>query len=323
MREQISATVQDIAHDVVVAPSASVIGDEVYIGPGAVIEDDVKIQATRIQIGYGVVIQKRCELGGLRKAAELIQIGDFSVIGHDTTVLVPTLVVGDYTAIHNHVLINGYKPCRIGHNSFIGQHSVLNATEALTIGNNFRMALNGYIWTHAESGELLEGCTFYQQSPTVVEDNVWLTGCNISISPGVRLGNGSIILMGSVVTKDTLPRHCYGGVPARDLTERMKPYRDLSMSEKVAMMKEFVREFQSLNSDVDEESIVFYRDAAAVSDPGNAKIVILEESGPVAMGKEVSVFSIANKSYIKQRTEIEERFMRFLVGARARFIPVA
>lgn len=41
----------------------------------------------------------------------------------------------------------------------------------------------------------------------------------------------------------------------------------------------------------------------------------------MSLGDGVSVFSLSEKTYLKQRTEIEERFMRFLVGARARFLP--
>lgn len=322
MRKEISATIKEIARNVVFGNNVRIVGKKVFIRPEAVIGNDVSILADEVHIGYKSVIQNRCDFAAIGGPAKIIKIGDFSFIGFDTKVLVPVLEIGDYTAIHNHVLVNGYKPCSLGHNCFVGQHSLLNATEELRIGNNFRMALNGYVWTHAESGELLEGCNFYYRARTVIEDNVWLTGCNITISPGVRLGNGSIILMGSVVTKDTLPRHCYGGVPARDLTGKLKPYHRVSSKEKVEMMKKFVKEFIEINGSKYSNRFSFISTPDSKLNNPAAKIVIIESGSPKFIRKGISVFSISEKTYIKQRTEIEEKFMRFLVPARARFLPI-
>jgi acetyltransferase-like isoleucine patch superfamily enzyme len=322
MRKEISATIQEVAPDVVFGENVRIVGERVFISSGVVIGNDVTMRANEIHIGYRTTIQERCNFSAIGGPAELIRIGDFSFIAYDTRILLPILLIGDYTAIHNHVVVSGYKTCRIGHNSFIGQHSVLNASEELTIGNNFRMALNGYIWTHAESGELLEGCNFYYRAPTVIEDNVWLMGCNITISPGVRLGNGSIILMGSVVTKDTLPKHCYGGVPARDLTEKLKPYREIGFDEKVAMMKGFINGFIEHYGTPYQDSFEFIPEVGTKIDNPNVKIIIIEQGPPIPLGEGKSVYSLSDKTYLKQRTEIEERFMRFLVGARARFIPI-
>jgi acetyltransferase-like isoleucine patch superfamily enzyme len=322
MKKEVSATIQEVASDVVLGENVSIVGERVFISPGVMIGNDVSIRAKEVRIGYKTVIQERCAFAAIGGATELISLGDFSFIGFDTKVLVPIFRIGDYTAIHNHVVVNGYKPCSLGHNCFVGQHSLLNAAEELSIGNNFRMALNGYIWTHAESGELLEGCNFYYRAPTVIEDNVWLTGCNITVSPGLRLGNGSIILMGSVVTKDTLPRHCYGGVPATDLTEKLKPYREIRFDEKVAMMKGFVNEFIEHYGTQYIGSFEFIPEVGAKLGNPNAKIIIIEKGPPIPLGEGKSVYSLADKTYLKQRTEIEERFMRFLVGARARFVPI-
>lgn len=322
MPKQISATFKKIARDVKFGKNVQIIGKKVCINPGVIIGNDVSIYSDEVHIGYKTVIQDRCDFAAIGGPAKIVKIGDFSFIGFDTKVLVPVFEIGDYTSIHNHVLVNGYKPCTLGHNCFVGQHSLLNAAEELRIGNNFRMALNGYVWTHAESGELLEGCNFYYRARTVIEDNVWLTGCNITISPGVRLGNGSIILMGSVVTKNTLPRHCYGGVPARDLTGKLRPYHKVSLKKKVEMMKRFVNEFIEINEGKYSNAFSFIsRPDSKLNNPA-AKIVIIESGLPKFIHKGISVFSISEKTYIKQRTEIEEKFMRFLVPARARFLPI-
>ncbi|BDU75913.1 acyltransferase [Mesoterricola sediminis] len=53
----------------------------------------------------------------------------------------------------------------------------------------------------------------------VIEDDVWI-GTNAIILPGRRLGRGSIIAAGAVVTKDVPPYAIVGGNPARLLRSR-------------------------------------------------------------------------------------------------------
>lgn len=50
--------------------------------------------------------------------------------------------------------------------------------------------------------------------PIVVEDKVWI-GSNVVVLPGVRIGYGSVIGAGSVVTRDVPPMTVAVGVPCR------------------------------------------------------------------------------------------------------------
>lgn len=52
----------------------------------------------------------------------------------------------------------------------------------------------------------------------IIEDNVWI-GANCIVLPGVRIGFGSVIAAGSVVTKDIPPFCVAGGNPARVLKD--------------------------------------------------------------------------------------------------------
>ena len=58
----------------------------------------------------------------------------------------------------------------------------------------------------------------------IIEDDVWI-GTRAIILPGTRIGKGSIIGAGSVVTKDVPQYSIVGGNPARILKTRL-PQQD-------------------------------------------------------------------------------------------------
>lgn len=53
----------------------------------------------------------------------------------------------------------------------------------------------------------------------IIEDDVWI-GRNAIIMPSVRIGKGSIVGAGTVVTKDVEPYTIVGGVPAKPIRKR-------------------------------------------------------------------------------------------------------
>lgn len=55
---------------------------------------------------------------------------------------------------------------------------------------------------------------YKMSSPIIIEDNVWI-GLRATILKGVRIGKGSIVAAGAVVTKDVPPHSLVAGVPAR------------------------------------------------------------------------------------------------------------
>lgn len=58
------------------------------------------------------------------------------------------------------------------------------------------------------------------QNP-VISDDVWL-GRNVIVLPGVKIGKGSIIAAGAVVSRDVPEYSIYGGVPAKLIKKRRK-----------------------------------------------------------------------------------------------------
>ena len=60
----------------------------------------------------------------------------------------------------------------------------------------------------------------------IIEDDVWI-GYGAIILSGVKIGQGSIIAAGSVVTRDIEPYSIYGGVPAKKIGNRFENDTDL------------------------------------------------------------------------------------------------
>lgn len=124
------------------------------------IGDNVLIEAESVYLGAGAAIGSDTIVRAIKGRTGRFSMGDQSLIGEHSQVMVPHFECGDYTRIFRDALISGYKPTILGHNCWVGQGAVLNSAETLTIGNNLRMG-GSQIWTHVASGELLEGSRFY------------------------------------------------------------------------------------------------------------------------------------------------------------------
>ena len=62
---------------------------------------------------------------------------------------------------------------------------------------------------------------------TIVEDDVWI-GRGVIINAGVRVGTGSIIASGAVVTRDVEPFTIVGGIPAKFLKNRFNSQEEIN-----------------------------------------------------------------------------------------------
>jgi galactoside O-acetyltransferase len=65
----------------------------------------------------------------------------------------------------------------------------------------------------------------------VIEDKVWI-GSNVVVLPGVRIGYGSVIGAGSVVSRDIPPMVVAVGVPCRIL----RPVTDQDLTTRTAAL---------------------------------------------------------------------------------------
>jgi acetyltransferase-like isoleucine patch superfamily enzyme len=103
----------------------------------------------------------------------------------------------------------------------------LHACERIQIGSKCLIAANTQIFDsngHDLSFDNVENRlnTKGTTKPVIIEDCVWI-GANCLILPGVRIGRGSVIAAGSVVTKDVPPMTLAGGNPAQIIKTLLTP----------------------------------------------------------------------------------------------------
>lgn len=108
-----------------------------------------------------------------------------------------------------------FSTIEIGDNSGIGVNCSLSGT--VIIGENVMMGPEVFIYTSNHSFErtdipmMKQG--FKEEMPVIIGNDVWI-GSRVTILPGIKIGDGSIIGAGSVVTKNVDPYSVVAGNPA-------------------------------------------------------------------------------------------------------------
>ena len=157
------------------------IGNGTVISPHVVIYTDVKIGEGTL-IGDGASIREGCTVGNRCIISRLVSVNYNTKIGNKTKIMDNSHITGNMT---------------IGNNVFI---SVLVST---TNDNNI-------------------GSESYDENKVLgptIEDNVMI-GAGANILPGVKIGKGTTIGAGSVVTKNIEANKLAIGIPARVIRDK-------------------------------------------------------------------------------------------------------
>jgi UDP-3-O-[3-hydroxymyristoyl] glucosamine N-acyltransferase len=183
-----------IGKDVYVGPY-TVVGNS-FVGDGCIIDSNVRIHDD-VTLGTNCVVKSGAVLGGegfgyekdengnrfrFPQIGRLI-IGNNVEIGSNTTIdrgALSDTIIGDFSKINN--------LCHIAHNNKIGENVIIT------------------------------GCVNISGSNTI-DDNVWIAP-NSSIRGWVHIGEGAIIGMGAVVTKNIPAGETWVGNPAHKLDKK-------------------------------------------------------------------------------------------------------
>lgn len=126
-------------------------------------------------------------------------------------------ILGGKSCIHRKCKFFHVGKIIVGKESVINFGCYLDNRRGIYIGNNVGLAHNTKIYT---LGHDLNDPKFGSKgSPVHIEDNVFIFS-NAMVMPGVTVGEGAIVLAGSVVTKDVEPWTIVGGNPARKIRDR-------------------------------------------------------------------------------------------------------
>ncbi len=106
---------------------------------------------------------------------------------------------------------------------WIGESAILDASGELTIGDHSTLASHVFVWTHTSYRSNLAfdnriASPLTERRPTRIGRGCYVGGPSV-IYPGVTLGDRTVVLPMSVVTKD-LPGNCMAaGAPAKIIRE--------------------------------------------------------------------------------------------------------
>lgn len=113
------------------------------------------------------------------------------------------------------------KDIKIGRLSYIGPdchiYPKVSIGKYTMIANNVSIIGSDHRFDNVDKPTMFSGREELQ--PTVIGDDVWI-GAHSIIKCGVQIGNGAIVAMGAVVTKDVPAYAIVGGVPAKIIKYR-------------------------------------------------------------------------------------------------------
>ena len=248
-----------------------------------------QINAREVVIGEGVIIEPGVEISGKGQPAERVVLGDFVYIGRETRVSAPEFVLGDYSKLHAHSFCHGTQALRIGRNCWIGGNVVLDSIGGLDIDDNVGIGAQSQLWTHIQFGDIVEGSRFFQSKYMHVGKDAWFVGHCI-VSP-VKVGSRSMAMVGSVVTRDMEENHVYGGVPARDLTDKIGPqFEERTVERKARVLQGLIDEFVAQNQE--------YRNALWVA------------TSPDDRSDQGTWFDVSTRTYNKELRQAEVAFLK-------------
>lgn len=176
------------------------------IGRGTLWERNIRLWHPRkMWIGDRVAVDEGCQLDARGCAPGQFRIGDGALISRGC------------------ILSSKDGSLSIGARANIGAACIMYSFTRIDIGANSLLAANCYI---GGGGYLVRGRTDIPMSDqpctqlgVVIEDDCWL-GAGVTVIDGVRIGRGSVIGAGAVVTRDVEPFSIMAGVPARRIGSR-------------------------------------------------------------------------------------------------------
>ena len=132
--------------------------------------------------------------------------------------------LGDGVIVSRSCVLQGKTgPLTIGNRADIGCNCIFSSVSGIEIGQSTLIAGHCYIGGGRYRSDRMEipmmDQGMYSEGPVILGDDVWL-GAGVIVLDGVRIGRGSIVGAGSVVTREIPEYSVAVGVPARVIGTR-------------------------------------------------------------------------------------------------------
>ena len=177
-------------------------------------------------MGEGCIVDPGAEFGGIYEGIRLgkkVTISRHAYLHcYDES---STLEIGDRGHIMPYAMLMTHPGGRIrlGHNCSINPFTILYGHGGLEIGNDVRIAAHTVI-IPANHVFLDPNIPIRQQGLTkqgiVIGNDIWI-GANCVILDGCRIGSGSVISAGTVLSANIPPNSVVAGVPGRVIKSRV------------------------------------------------------------------------------------------------------
>ena len=124
------------------------------------------------------------------------------------------------------VAMQRWRGVKIGKNVHVGTYVNMDLPYPYFIAVEDGVSLAGSITilAHNKPLEYHKNVSPSYIAPVVIRKNAWVA-VNVTLLPGVVIGEGAIVASNSLVNKDVPPMTLYGGIPAKfikDLSEKLK-----------------------------------------------------------------------------------------------------
>jgi virginiamycin A acetyltransferase len=141
----------------------------------------------------------------------------------------PNIIVGDYTYYDDFENPQNFEKNVKYHFDFVGDKLIIgkfcmiasDVTFIMNGANHLSDSISAYPFAifGGDWEDAMDGKSYPVKGNTIIGNDVWL-GYNVTIMPGVKIGDGSIVASNSTVVKDVDPYTIVGGNPAMKIKQR-------------------------------------------------------------------------------------------------------
>ena len=139
------------------------------------------------------------------------------------------IIVGDYTYYADFDNVENFEKNVKYHFDFIGDKLIIgkfcmiasNVSFIMNGANHLTEAISAYPFAIFGNDwkDAMEGKSYPYKGDTIIGNDVWI-GHNVTIMPGIQIGDGAIIATNSTVSKNVEPYSVVGGNPAKLIKKR-------------------------------------------------------------------------------------------------------